>query len=222
MPVRRRRKSQSWLERAGHQLWSAVVALLNALYRGVRDAIRATSTWLSLCSPWVRISVLVAIGLAVVVVWTRTTSSPISAGPTITDETEALARVIRSEAGIRPVVERVHVAWATRNLATSRDQTVAEMACSPCGPQERGRPVASGQEALSVDRELAKAVLASPSLADPTGGATHFINPAVQDRLAGKGVRGYRPYARIRRLWRKRYGWRPLYRLSPQLEMWAE
>jgi hypothetical protein len=161
-------------------------------------------------------------GLAVVLVWTRTTRHTVEPGPTIHDDTEALARVIRSEAGIRPMVERVHVAWATRNLAASRDQTIAEMACSPCGKQGPGRPVASGQDALDVDRDLAAAILAAPQLADPTGGASHFINPAVQELMAKRGVSGYRTYAQVRRLWRKRYGWKPLYRLSPQLEMWSE
>ena len=53
-------------------------------------------------------------------------------------EEEALARVIRSEIGIGSRHEQVHVAWATRNLARKRNQSIVEMACSPCGPQERG------------------------------------------------------------------------------------
>ena len=143
--------------------------------------------------------------------------------PYVLDETEALARVIRSEAGTSPMVERVHVAWATRNLAAEQDKTVAEMACMPCGPQERGRPVASWQAATDADRELARHVLASPAHLDPTGGATHFVNPALQDRLAASGRPGYkgRPYKHVRRVWSESYGWEPYYRLSAELELWG-
>src|SRR5215207_4163546 len=63
----------------------------------------------------------------------------------IRDDAEALARVIRSEVGTSALQHRVHVAWATRNLAAARKQGVAAMACSPCGPQQAGRPVSSRQ-----------------------------------------------------------------------------
>src|SRR6185503_12600227 len=64
----------------------------------------------------------------------------------ITEE-EALARVIHSEIGSGTPQQRLHVAWATRNLAAERRQSVVAMACSPCGPQELGRPVSSRQDA---------------------------------------------------------------------------
>src|SRR5687767_12631126 len=53
-------------------------------------------------------------------------------------EREALARVIRSEIGNGSAQQRLHVAWATRNLAAERKQSVVAMACSPCGPQQLG------------------------------------------------------------------------------------
>ena len=138
-------------------------------------------------------------------------------------EREALARVIRSEIGSGSPQQRLHVAWATRNLAAERGQSVIEMACSPCGPQQLGRPVSSRQEARDADRELADAVLAAPYLLDPTGGATHFINPVLQDQLAARRVSGYqdRPYERVRRTWSGSYGWEPYYRLGPDLELWG-
>jgi hypothetical protein len=141
----------------------------------------------------------------------------------VTDEAEALARVIRSEAGTRPLIERVHVAWAARNLAAERKQTIARMACSPCGRQQRGRPVSSRQPARDADRELARHILAASPLTDPTGGATHFVNPALQDKLAREGHPGYRsrPYAQVRKVWSASYGWEPYYRLGPYLEMWG-
>jgi hypothetical protein len=75
-----------------------------------------------------------------------------------------------------------------------------------------------------VDRVLARHVLSMPWSLDPTGGASHFINPLLQDRLARDGrVAGYRgrTYARVRRRWIRDYGWEPYYRLGPTLEMWG-
>jgi hypothetical protein len=144
-------------------------------------------------------------------------------GDYVTDETEALARVIRSEVGTSSPQHRVHVAWATRNLAASRRQTVAEMACSPCGPQQAGRPVSSFQAATEADRALARSVLAAPPILDPTGGATQFVNPALQDELAARATAGYRgrPYRHVKKTWSQAYGWEPYYRLGPDLELWG-
>lgn len=138
-------------------------------------------------------------------------------------EREALARVIHSEIGSGSPQQRLHVAWATRNLAAERHQSVVAMACTPCGPQELGRPVSSRQDARDVDRELAHYVLAAPQILDPTGGATHFINPALQDQLATREVAGYRgrPYERVRRTWSSSYGWEAYYRLGSDLELWG-
>jgi len=137
-------------------------------------------------------------------------------------EEEALARVIHSEIGSGSAQQRLHVAWATRNLAAERGQSVVAMACSPCGPQELGRPVSSRQEAREVDRQLAGAVLAAPAVLDPTGGATHFINPVLQDQLVARQAPGYtRSYERVRKLWSGSYGWEAYYRLGPDLELWG-
>jgi hypothetical protein len=141
----------------------------------------------------------------------------------VLDDTEALARVIRSEVGQSSLQHRVHVAWATRNLAAQRRQTIARMVCAPCGPQELGRPVSSRQEATDADRQLARFLLAAPAMLDPTGGATQFIDPALQDKLAARSAPGYRgrPYRQVRRQWRHAYGWEPYYRLGPDLELWG-
>lgn len=141
----------------------------------------------------------------------------------VADDGEALARVIHSEVGSSSLQYRVHVAWATRNLAESRHQTVAAMVCSPCGPQEAGRPVSSRQAATDSDRELARSVLAAPRILDPTGGATQFVDPALQDELAAIPAPGYRgrPYRFVRRQWSEAYGWEPYYRLGPDLELWG-
>ena len=137
-------------------------------------------------------------------------------------EREALARVIRSEIGGGSAQQRLHVAWATRNLAAERRQSLVQMACSPCGPQELGRPVSSRQDAREIDRLLADAVLAAPAILDPTAGATHYINPVLQDLLVARKAPGYtKSYERVRKLWSESYGWEPYYRLGNDLELWG-
>ena len=114
-------------------------------------------------------------------------------------------RVIHSEVGGQSRQQRLHVAWATRNLAAERGQTIVEMVCSPCGPQGVGRPESSRQDATDDDRVLARSVLAAPGILNPTGGATHFIDPLLQDQLATARAPGYvgRPYRVVERRWRE-------------------
>jgi hypothetical protein len=174
--------------------------------------------WFDRRSPVTRIAILTA-GLVAVVIALRGHSReehPL-------DDIEALARVIRSEVGTAPHQHRLHVAWATRNLALERRQSIVELACSPCGPQQRGRPVSSRQRATVADRALAREVLAAPCSLDPTGGATHFIDPLLQDQLARVAAPGYagNPYAAVARRWRVNYGWEPYYRLDRTLELWG-
>jgi len=141
-----------------------------------------------------------------------------------TDEAEALARVLQSEIGNGTQTQQRHVAWTARNLAEERDQTIAQMVCSPCGPQQRGRPMSSRQEPTDAHREIARKVLAKPPGRDPTGGATHFVNPRLQNKLARRGKRpGYdgNTYRKVRRRWRRQYGWQPYYRLGDSLEFWG-
>lgn len=160
---------------------------------------------------------LVAVAIAALMWVTRDRPEPMT-------EVEALARVIRSEAGIEPPHYRLHVAWATRNLAAERGQTIVAMACSPCGDQGSARPVSTRFGATGADRALAAHVLGLPLSLDPTGGASHFINPRLQDQLAREGRPGYRgrPYAVVRRRWMRVYGWEPYYRLGPTLELWGK
>lgn len=169
--------------------------------------------------PILRIAILAAVATALVIGW----RVRLARDERPMDEVEVLARVIRSEVGTGPAQHRLHVAWATRNLAHKRQQSLVEMACSPCGPQQRGRPVSSRQRATNADRALAREVLAAPCELDPTGGATHFVDPLLQDKLARAGAPGYagNPYAAVARRWRVRYGWKPYYRLGRTLELWG-
>ena len=147
-----------------------------------------------------------------------------SAGVFLSSDSDCLARVIRSEIGVGTPKQRLHVAWAARNLAAEKGLSLAKLACSPVGPQGRSRPLSSIQPATPSDSRVARKVLALPSKRDPTRGATHFINPRLQNKFARTGTRpGYkgRSYRKIRRRWKRMYGWEPYYRLGPTLEMWG-
>ena len=214
------------VERAGHvvltSLWTALVWTLRTLLRLSGRGARGLLRWFRRQrreAQLVVVGLLIGASLAVAHAIATRPPPPVY----VDDEAEALARVIRSEAGTSSLQQRIHVAWVTRNLATERRQTIAAMACAPCGPQQLGRPVSSRQDARDVDRELARHILASPVIFDPTGGATHFINPTLQDDLAASGRPGYRgrPYNEVRERWLNSYGWEPYYRLGPDLEVWG-
>lgn len=139
-------------------------------------------------------------------------------------DAECLARVVRSEIGIGTTKQKLHVAWVARNLAREKAVSVSALVCSPVGRQGTSRPLSSAQEGNESDLHIAKRVLAAQQKRDPTRGATHFINPRLQDQLAKRGKRkGYksRPYNKIRRHWKRVYGWEPYYRIGPTLEFWG-
>jgi len=216
------------IERAGHAvlafLWSACVWIARVVLRTAFGLTADGLRWFGRQGGAVQFGMVALLGAgAIAAAHFVVTRRPAPPAVYVDDETEALARIIRSEAGTSSLQQRLHVAWVTRNLAGERRQSIAEMACSPCGPQEMGRPVSSRQDAMPVDRELARHVLAAPALFDPTGGATHFINPLLQDDLASRGRPGYRgrPYHEVRRRWMQGYGWEPYYRLGPDLELWG-
>ena len=166
----------------------------------------------------IRVACYLLLAVLTLLLWRRL--DPIAPSePGLASEIEALARVIRSEIGIGTATQQLHVAWAVRNLSVERRQTIVEMACTPCGRQGPARPVSSVQKGRAADRELAAQVLRAKPWADPTGGATRFINPRLQRKLS-RGKR-HRSYRRVRRRWIQRYGWEPYYRLGPTLEMWG-
>jgi hypothetical protein len=114
-------------------------------------------------------------------------------GGELTDDTEALARVITSEANGYSEAERVAIAWTVRNRARRRGVSIAKLVCSPtCGPCCDGRPFSSARVATSANRTVADRVLAAPQSADPTHGATAFFEPRVQDQLVAEKRAGYR------------------------------
>ncbi|HKE16853.1 MAG TPA: hypothetical protein VKB80_18390 [Kofleriaceae bacterium] len=223
---RRREPFADQIERSGHWIlttvWSGLVWILRLLLRAAALAAAAGARSfrrLDRAAQFIVVAILAGGSLAAAHVIATRPAPPVY----VDDETEALARVIRSEAGVGSPQQRIHVAWVTRNLAAERGETIARMACSPCGPQELGRPVSSRQDAADADRLLARSILASPAILDPTGGATHFINPTLQDDLASRGRPGYRgrPYSEVRQRWSTAYGWEPYYRIGPDLELWG-
>lgn len=192
---------------------------LGELILGAFASLRRFILWFNAQGRVLQITLIAAL----LATWMHVRTPRAPDGPEVLDEVEALARAIRSEAGSEPPLYRLHVAWATRNLAAERGQTVLAMACSPCGPQNGDRPVSTRSRATDTDRVLAEHVLAQPASLDPTGGASHFINPRLQDNLARAGRPGYagRPYAVVRRRWQQLYNWEPYYRLGPTLELWG-
>jgi len=222
---RRREPFADHIERSGHWIlttvWTGLVWILRLLLRAAALSAAAGARWfrrLDRAAQFIVVALLAGGSLAVAHVIANRPAPPVY----VDDESEALARVIRSEAGVGSP-QRIHVAWVTRNLAAERGETIARMACSPCGPQELGRPVSSRQDAGDAERLLARSILASPAILDPTGGATHFINPTLQDDLASRGRPGYRgrPYSEVRQRWSTAYGWEPYYRIGPDLELWG-
>ena len=139
-------------------------------------------------------------------------------------EVMALGRIIRSETGGGAAAERAAIAWCARNRAAKMRKTIYQMVCEPhCGPQsENGgtmRPFSSAKAPTREDLDLAEAVLRTPVFADPTGGATSAIVPALQDQLVTEGAPGYtKSYEEVRARWIKG-GLTPLGRVG-RWELW--
>lgn len=211
------------MEQLGHTAltssWTVAVRGSGGLVRWAARRLAAACRWFVEGTPRQRlVSLLALVGAGIAAFVLVRDHVP------LVDDREALARVIHSECGRCSGQQKLHIAWATRNLAQFRNQGIAAMVCAPCGPQQRGRPVSSKLGANDSDRRLAEYVLGAPPMADPTGGATHFVNPRLQDQLARTSDRpGYRgkPYSAVRRRWIETYGWEPYYRLAPDLELWG-
>jgi hypothetical protein len=233
-PRKRRRlaralaRSRDWIEDAGRAalagLWSLVVRVVWMVLAAAGTIVAGAGRWVARQRRADQLLMAAAAAVLVAVVWVHGARHPDTDAGSTDSDVEALARVIRSEVGVGNAQQRLHVAWATRNLAVHRGESIAEMACTPCGPQDGTRPVSTRQAATDKDRALARFVLGAPAWADPTGGARHFINPRLQDELARSGtVPGYagKPYRRVKRRWKQVYGWTLYYRLGPELEFWG-
>jgi hypothetical protein len=131
---------------------------------------------------------------------------------------EALARILASEAGTAsPAVMRT-VAWIARNRSIVLHRPMLEMAAPDgrWGSISTVRPMASSQPTTDTTRTIAAAVLTAPQAEDPTAGATHGFNMALQDRLAEQGL-VTNDAAAVTRMWEEHYR---LQRVG-QVETWV-
>lgn len=117
----------------------------------------------------------------------------------VTRRVYALGRVIASEAGSRPELEQIAVAWVVVNEADRRYgkkdgvPDVERLILAPdgaFGAQNVGKFVSSRLEGKDSHRALAKQIL-SGAMPDPTGGATQFDSPRAQRALVARGTSGY-------------------------------
>lgn len=103
-----------------------------------------------------------------------------SASPTTdANEIEALARVIASEAGAGTPAEQKGIAWTVRNRFRGKSIYDGEY---PWRAQKGSNPpFSSARPPNDGHRSLARSVLSAPQEQDPTGGATSFFEPKMQD-----------------------------------------
>ena len=110
-----------------------------------------------------------------------------SAGSALSDnEVEALARVVASEVGSGTRAEQEAVAWAVRNRFRGKSIRAVE---HPWRAQRGSKPPFSSARPASAGHALvAREVLAADQALDPTGGATAFFEPRMQDAFAKAGA----------------------------------
>lgn len=106
--------------------------------------------------------------------------------PATAEEVEALARVIASEAGSGTPAEQTAIAFAVRNRFRGRSIYAAQYPWR--AQQGASPPFSSAREAKDGHRQLARQVLAQDQSQDPTGGATSFFEPRMQDVFAKAGA----------------------------------
>ena len=116
-------------------------------------------------------------------------SGPVASGPSgiplDANEVEALARTIASEAGSGTPAEQKAIAWTVRNRFRGKSIYATQY---PWRSQKGSNPpFASARECKDSHRELAKRVLMADQSEDPTGGATSFFEPRMQDAFFKAG-----------------------------------
>jgi hypothetical protein len=114
-------------------------------------------------------------------------SGDVGAGiPTTQDEVEALARTIASEAGSGTQDEQRAIGWTVRNRFRGKSIYAKQQ---PWRAQKGSDPpFSSARPASDVHRKLALEILQAPQSQDPTGGATSFFEPRMQDAFTKAGA----------------------------------
>lgn len=110
--------------------------------------------------------------------YTMPTPSPITLDP---NEIEALARVIASEAGSGTPAEQRAIAWTVRNHFRAKKKSIYSVEYPWRSQNGSNPPFSSARAANDSHRALAKQILSAPQEQDPTGGATSFFEPKMQD-----------------------------------------
>lgn len=94
-------------------------------------------------------------------------------------EVEALARVVASEAGSGTRAEQLGIAWTVRNRF--RGKSIYAVQYPWRSQKGSDPPFSSARPAKPEHYALARQVLAADQSEDPTGGATSFFEPRMQD-----------------------------------------
>jgi hypothetical protein len=109
----------------------------------------------------------------------------------------ALARALESEHGSDSVDVRTWVAWAIRNEAGGYDRIFDKLTSSGHDPKLRGlfarqktdgRYAATHAAAHLGNIQIARLVVGSSTVSDPTGGAHNFFSPQLQDKLYAQAL----------------------------------
>jgi hypothetical protein len=106
--------------------------------------------------------------------------------PSTSEEIEALARIIASEAGSGSLDEQRAIGWTARNRFRGKSVYAKQF---PWRAQKGSDPpFSSARPAGAAHRKLAAEILAADQSQDPTGGATAFFEPRMQDIFAKAGA----------------------------------
>jgi hypothetical protein len=121
--------------------------------------------------------------------------------------TEALGRILASEAGSASRELKRVVGWIARNRSQFLQRPMFDMAAPQgrFGPISDKRPLSSAKRATAETRAIAAEVLAAPQSQDPTPGATHGFDTALQDSLAAQGIKS-NSAAGVMQIWETHYG----------------
>jgi hypothetical protein len=102
------------------------------------------------------------------------------------DDIEALSRALSSELGSRGAEEQTAAAWALRNRADMLGMTLKQLLAplGQYGATSASRGYASTRRpATKASADIAIGVLDAPAAHDPTGGATEFWTPCLQEQM---------------------------------------
>ena len=115
------------------------------------------------------------------------------------DETDALARVITSEADSYSEAERLAIAWTVRNRARRRGVSILQLVCSPaCGRQGKGRPFSSARRATDDESRSSHACLPLPQSEDPTRWSNRLLRAPRARPARVEGLPRLPPHRRRR------------------------